>query len=254
MLFRSGARVAAGQVLVELKNPQLQRHLREIEDERELLGLRARSLESLQVVDPTAAGDLLTTREMLADVTRRRAVLLEETRQLRIVTPIAGTVIGPAIEHGHPVTRLELSGWQGTPLDSANTGAFLESGRLVCLVGDPRDVECVLTIDQQDIEFVRRGQSVTLSLAQSQGQVLTGTIEDVSQVDPLSQHGPLSDLRAVDTATALPVTTTYRARVRFSNGSPELLIRGTGRACIWVPPQSLASRVYRWLRETFRVV
>ena len=69
--------------------------------------------------------------------------------------------VGPVTSWCLSVT---LSEWSGLPFDKENLDCFLEAGTLLCLVGDPNNMEAVLVIDQGDIELVPEGQQVEIKL------------------------------------------------------------------------------------------
>ena len=74
-----------------------------------------------------------------------------------------------------PKDQTRLAAWHGTPLDSQNRGCYLETGTLVCQVGDPSRLEAMLVIDQSAVAFVRAGQQVRLRIDQGPVHIVTGT-------------------------------------------------------------------------------
>src|SRR4030042_4504585 len=45
--------------------------------------------------------------------------------------------------------------WSRTPLEPENRGCYLPKDVEFCQVGDPKQLEAILVIDQADVEFVR---------------------------------------------------------------------------------------------------
>ena len=104
-------------------------------------------------------------------------------------------------------------------------------------------------LDQRDMEFVRVGQSVRVQLEQSPGQMLSGTIREVAEID--LQVAPTELLpagsiptQADESGVQRPVSTAYQARVALDRTDTALLIGEAGQAKIYAAPLSLA-RPYR---------
>src|SRR6185436_13929961 len=73
------------------------------------------------------------------------------------------------------------SSWSGRPLDLHNVGAFLEPSTLVCRIAQPGELEAILAISQEELEFVRPDQRVDLFLASEPGTKRTSAVEHISQ-------------------------------------------------------------------------
>jgi putative peptide zinc metalloprotease protein len=156
-----------------------------------------------------------------------------------------------------PISDEVLSSWTGSPLDRQNLGANLESDTLLCLIGDPREFEATFVIEQASIEFVRPGQCARVQLDALPGNILTGRIAELSEVDlesapfELIATGLLPSRKDAQ-GNRRPIRTSYLARVELDDHDEKLLISATGRAKISVAPRSLATRVIRYLQSTFR--
>jgi putative peptide zinc metalloprotease protein len=203
------------------------------------------------------AGSAIPAAEQaLADVEERLRRREEEKLRLTLTAPVAGTVLPPRRRPATSVTG-ELPSWSGQPLDRANAGAFLETGTLFCLVGDPQSLEALLLIDQSDIALVQAKQQVRIRIEQSPDSYLTGHIEDLSQIDAdamppeLVAAGVLPLARPADGETQL-AGVFYQAKVSLAPHDAVLLPGATGRARIDVAPQSLGQRLVRYLSSTFR--
>jgi putative peptide zinc metalloprotease protein len=252
----AGTSVEKGQTIARLENLELQLEIQQLRSRLSQQRLHVQNLSSRRVTDPQAAALLPAATEGLADLERRVRQRSTDGQRLTLTAPAAGIVLPP------PRRNLQqepgaLIGWSGTPLDSENRRAFLETGTLVCLVGDPRRLQAMLMIDQAEIEFVEVGEHVTLCLDETPGEFLEGTItevaEDDSQIGPrqFEAAGPTASLSASGNSRAR--VTAYRARVEFALGEERLLLGGQGRAKIAVPSRSLGWRLYRFLSRTFRV-
>ena len=252
-----GTQVQPGDVLGELHNLELQKEVVETRGKIEEQKLRLQNLKLSQRADPQAKAQIPAAEQALADLQKRLADREENARRLTINAPVAGTVLPPAFEEDSTPAG-ELAHWSGSPLDPRNFGGFLKTGTLFCLIGDEQKMEALLIIDQGDVQFVRPGQSVRLRLEERPGEILTGTITDVAQIDlkvtprELLQHEDVPT-RINEQGRPELVSTSYQARVKFDPHAAVLSAGSTGTAKIETAPQSLAARLSRYLSRTFRM-
>src|SRR4029077_9421570 len=106
------------------------------------------------------------------------------------------------------------------PFDERNLETFLETGTLLCLVGDPSRFEAVLHVEQTDIELVRTGQRVRIMLDHLPGEVFLGTVAEVAKLDLAVMPRELSAARDLPSridqrGVSHPLDTWYQARVLF---------------------------------------
>lgn len=251
-----GRNVAAGEKLARLENLDVIKEIAQLTGQRDQQKLRVQNLERRRNQDEQAAKQLPAAVESLADLEDRLKQRLKDRSRLTLSAPIAGAVLPPRGLYQKPAPG-ELAKWSGTPLDPLNLGSYLETGTLFCLVGDPNSLEAVLVIDQADIEFVRVGQTVRLSLDQTQGQFLAGKITDVAKIDlkvtppELITGGNLPTLTD-ESGVARPLSASYQARVMLDDHPQQLLLGSSGWAKINVAPLSLGRRTYHYLSKTFR--
>ena len=256
-----GTAVRGGDVLGRLESPGLEMELARLRGQREVLQSQLQSLKSRGAQQTNRgvrdAGSAIPAAEQaLADVEDRLRRREEEKWRLTLTAPVAGTVLPPRRRH-EPSASGELPSWSGQPLDRANEDAFLETGTLFCLVGNPQSLEALLLIDQSDIALVQTQQHVRIRIEQSPGGCLTGQIEDLSQIDAdavppeFALAGMLPLARQADGETRL-AGVFYQANVSLAPDDAALLPGGTGRARIDVAPLSLGRRLVRYLSSTFR--
>jgi putative peptide zinc metalloprotease protein len=250
-----GARVAEGDPLANLESIELEQEIVALRGEVAGQETHYDNLRKLRLDDPTAAAQLPAAQEALNDLRQRLDERLEDQRRLAIVAPAAGVVLPPRRKPDESPAD-ELPDWTGGPLEPKNAGAWLETGTMLCLVGDPRRLEGLLVIDQADIDLVRRGQTVRMQLDQTPGGVITGTIDEIARLDldvappeliaagvlPLRNDGPTPRL----------ASTVYQARVKLDAHEHALLIRTSGDAKVLVDPASLGWRLWRYVSRTFR--
>ena len=111
-------------------------------------------------------------------------------------------------------------------------------------------------VNQDDINLVRVGQRVRLRWNELSGEILEGEIVELAalDLDTLSREAVVRlNLPARTTASGVvrPVGTWYQARVKLDETDAPLPRGSAGTAKILVEPQSLASRLVRWLEQTF---
>jgi len=250
-----GETIASGEPVAKLVNTELEREIARLRGERDQQKLRVENLKSRQVRDETAAAQLPPAVELLADFEQRLQQKLNDDRRLTITAPVAGTIIPP-----RPTQPTKFEGtlpfWTGTPLDQRNLGCQIETGTLLCQIGDPAQLEALLIVDQEDVEFVAPGQTVEVRLDQNPGTGLPGTIAEIAEIDlaatppELVAHAMLAT-RTDDSGLSRPVSTSYQARVTLRPTGQTVLPGETGRARIDVRRRSLGSRLVRLLRSTF---
>lgn len=252
----AGLHVEKNQTVAHLENLDLEMELTRLQGQRDRQALHLKNLRGQQGSDPAAAAQIPTAEEALADLETRLKERRQDHDRLTLTTPRAGTVLPP---HRQPPKAGpgELPNWTNTPLDPRNRGAFLETGTVVCLIGDPDQLEATLVIDQADSDLIRPGQKVQIRFAELPGESLTGTITTIGELDlkiaprELVIAGDLPS-RIDESGAPRPLSTSYQARVAFDPSQRLALRNGAiGRAKISVESQSVATRVIRYLRQTF---
>ena len=257
-----GTKVRQGDVLGRLEAPDLDMEISRLTGQRDVLqsqlqSLKARSDQQTNRGVRDAGSEIPTAEQALADIEDRLRKREEEKQRLTLTAPLAGTVLPPRRRQEDAASD-ELPFWTGQPLDPANQDAFLETGTLFCLVGDPHAFEALLVIDQSEIAFVQAGQQVQIQIDQLPGRYLLGQIEELAQIDAeavppeLVAAGRLPLTKQADGETQL-AGAFYQAKVSLAAHGYPLLPGATGRARIHVAPLSLGRRLVRYLSSTFRL-
>jgi putative peptide zinc metalloprotease protein len=254
--WRAGQFIASGQVLARLVNPDLDLEVARLTGERNRLQKRLEALESRRSHDVAAGSQIPTAREALLDAEERLAERRRDIDRLTLRAPVDGTVLPPP-SRPQATPEGSLAGWSGTPLDERNQGCFMATGDVFCLVGDPHRLEAVLVVDQSAIEFVRLGQQVEILVDQAPGQILTGRVDRIAQLDlelaprELPAHAEIA-MRTDATGERRLVEGAYQVRVALDAGDQPLLVNATGEAKVHAQPRSLANRLARFVQATFR--
>ena len=253
-----GQTVRAGDPLARLENLDLDLEVARLTAERDSQQLLLRNLEARRTADPTVAQQIPAAREALAGLSNRLEQLKSDHRRLTLTAPIDGAVLPSRRRRPPTHEAMQLARWHGGPLDSANRGCYLETGTLLCLVGDPQRFRADVVIDQSDVDRVRVGQSVRVRLDQLPGTILHGTVEEIAKIELAMPPRELTATRRLavrdDTANQTPaIDIAYQARVRLDD-APAFLTGGTaGEASVTVASETLGRRLARYLARTFRV-
>ena len=146
----------------------------------------------------------------------------------------------------------------GCRCNTKNINSFLTDDVMICQIGDPRDLEAYITIDQSDVRFVEPGQKVVLFLAQLPGQRMNSEIRDVSnermEFSPRRLSGKAGgDMATKTDATGMerPIRTSYPASAPVYDEEGIILLGTTGTAKIDAGYQTIGRRLWRYLAKTF---
>ena len=129
------------------------------------------------------------------------------------------------------------------------------------IVPDMRKLTAVLTIDQSEIEFIRRDQQVKLVSWQNQTEILESTTEEISPVKMKvvphslsSRYGGGLVTRQNSDGEDEPLSTTYMVNVPLTLESDEIIVSpgSTGIAKIRTGSQTVGARIWRLVCQTFQ--
>ena len=238
-----GKKVKAGELLVKLENQELKQEIIKLESECEEKQKHLDNLEKQRTTNADADNEIPAATKALKDARQRLTERKTVRLQLELKSPIAGTVLPPRRRNDPPPPG-ELPTWTGSPLDKENENALLESGTLICWVGNPRQLEAVSIVDQADIAMVRIGQRVALQFDSLPGEVLWGKVIEKSEIDLEVVPPELIALKKLPTVTeedgsSRPASASYQVRVS---------IEPHNRHCYYRQPVELksASPQDRW--------
>jgi putative peptide zinc metalloprotease protein len=253
---RTGQHVDKGQLLAQLSNPDVALEVAKLRGERDQQRLHLKNLDSQRLQGLIDGSQIPSATATLADLDERLKQLERDAAELALVAPRAGNVLAPPIVPRDDKKSDSLPHWTGAPLDLQNAGSYLERGALVCLIGDPNRFEAILHVDQADVELVRDGQQVRMTLDSLPGDTFWGTVVDVARLDlkvmprELAAAGDVPS-RTDERGSARPLDTWYQVRVKFEEDPARLVARVHGQAKIVVAPLSLAAQISRFVRQTF---
>lgn len=248
-----------GQLLAILGSVDLDLEIESIRGERDQYAQELENLKRLRHDDPRAGGQILEKEESLFTAQQQLAEKLRDRNRLQLRAPKDGVVLPPpwVPKRDNPDGRLPT--WAATPLEPKNVGCLLQAGTQFCLVGDPGQMEAVLVIDQDDIDFVRVGQEVEIKLDHLPYDTFKGKIEKIAaeEMDASSRRlsaksgGELSTETDPSSGVERPMSASYKASVPLADPNGEFRIGLLGSAKIHVRPQTLGQRLWRTITRTF---
>ncbi len=254
--------VQAGDVLAQLDNVDLDLEIASLEQQRDEQAARHQMLGRLRFSDPQSLAQIPQAREALRSLEEQLAKRLEDRLALTLRAPRDGWILPPPerpVEPQGAPADGRLPAWSGTPLEPKNLGCFLAARTLFCQVGDPRQLEAVLVLDQADIELISEGCLVDIKLNELPGQEFHGVIDGISQMEMQYAPAQLAGKGGGELATRTdkaghehPQSTSYQARVLLEDEGDLLRLGLGGRAKVHTANRTLAQRLWRYLSHTFR--
>ncbi|MGC6550478.1 MAG: site-2 protease family protein [Rubripirellula sp.] len=255
-----GEAVSAGDVLARLENRVIKKQWEKVEGKRKIQQTRVKSLEALRGRSRELGNELPTARSILEDLTEQASKLKGQIDSLTLVAPMDGIVLPPPILN-QPDTEDEAAlKWDGIPLDPENLGCILEKQTLLCSITNPTRFQAVLTVEENDIQFIRLEQNVKLKLSMLEDKILAGVVTDISQkgidLTPHQVDNPDAMQIGPEKTRFQQARTYYQVEVQLNEASrrSQLLVGAHGHARIQVEPQSMGQRVTRFLTSTFKPV
>jgi putative peptide zinc metalloprotease protein len=250
-----GARVQAGDLIAQLENPDKEDKKREMEVQGRVI---TSDIRVHQANDELA--ELEIARQKLTTVKEQLDEYESQLAQLRIVAPCSGTVIAPPIipEPKAEETRIQLTTWHGTPLQSRNLHCFLEERTHICSIAPDDKFQATLLVDQQDRNDIQIGDEVQLKFDHLPDKIYIGKVEKIS--DRHLEFVP--QLLSNKLGGEVPTKTDEQGRERLVSAAyqttvvlPEdasLLRSGMrGRARFHIGKRSAWDWIWRYIKTTF---
>ncbi len=254
---RPGDVVRRGDVLAVLSSPALDLEIVDLGSKLAQQRSRLEVLHSQKFDDPAARLQLGETEELIHLFEEQLALAKEKQQKLTIKADRDGLVIAaPAKPDRVPPGK--LANWSGSPLERRNLGASLEMGTPLCQIGDLKEVDAKLYVDQDYIDFVRSGQAVAIMLDSQPGRVYDTKIAvkspkpvpDVSKQIADSTGGGLPT-QASEDGTERPLSPTFAVRAPLDDSDGMMRVGLRGRAKVYTEWQTLGQRLWRYLTRTF---
>jgi putative peptide zinc metalloprotease protein len=260
VLVKPGDKVAKGQVLARLQNVELDVSIEKLKSQQEMYERQLRSLDTKAFDDQSAMARVKATRELLASTKEQLGKKLYDQRLLELKAPRDGFVMPPHEKPQPPAAMADeqLPSWHGTPLLDHNLGCQLEEGELFCQVGLPDQWRADMVIDQNDTEFVHRGQQVEILLTSLPEMLFTSKVSDIAAEKLQVASKQLSNKSGGELPTKTdeagqerPMSATYEAWADLDDSAHLLRLGLTGTAKIHAGTQTLGQRLWRYVTRTF---
>jgi putative peptide zinc metalloprotease protein len=249
---KAGDQVAPGDVIVELRNIELELQLNEHQGQRKVAEQNIKSLQ-------TQKRPILSQQEVVRQHLEQENLVRERLDKLIVRAKFPGTVIPAPDKESPPADQGRLPMWSGSALKRENQGAFVMQDDLLCYVGDPNEMEAVLYADQNDIQLLRLGQRVELKLESDRGSTYEGEVTVIgnAKVTSVSKSlasqvgGPLDTEMDPKTGMFKPISSTYQASVPLQGTKGSLRPGYRGWARVHTEPKTLGWRLWRIIARTF---
>jgi len=251
-----GDKIVVGQRIAKLSNLELQVE-REVVLGRLRQGeSRLRSLTALRSLNPDFSNRIPTERENVQGLQDRFVQVEEKLRKLDLVATRDGVFVAPRTMKKKVSNQYELAYWDGRPSEQKNQNARLEKGTLFGFVGDPCWHKGFALIQQSAVDLVKPGQSVTFQLGGAPHRKIAGEVIKVSPLENVEMSQDIRDLLASRFAYDLQMNNfefgkMYLANIQLEKSGEPILNFESAAARIKVAPQSLGSRLLRYLNRTF---
>jgi len=259
----AGSVVKKGQTLAKLDNLDIQLETVRLKGElsvleEEITHLHFERNQSRGEAARRANNELLAAEERKSSALERLNQQEEDLARLTLSAPRAGYVFAPPFKSGQATVEGLLPTWSGSPLQEKNVGAMLQTSELFCQIGDTKEMEAVLAIDQSDRNFVATGQTVEIIINHLPDKTFDSAIEQIATTEMTDPPVRLTDRAGGELMTETGprgreqlMSTTYQARVLLDDPEHLLRVGLRGQAKIHTAPRTLGSRVWRLITETF---
>ena len=256
---RPGDAVKSGDVILVLDNPKLRWEAQSLRGHRDEAAQSLADLRRAQFSDPAAVDQVEQAVETLASAEKQLADKQAEVDRLTVVAPRDGVVI-PVPQKVDKTAHAEgrLPGWSGSPFDEKNLTAWFQPTDLLCQVGDPKDLEAVLIVDQTYIGLVKPDHAVRILLEAQTGRAFDTKVGEISPsemklVSPAltTQHQGRLEAKSDPSGMMKPLSTSFQARAPLGDAVDAAQVGMQGQARIYTGWQSVRARLYRYLAKTF---
>ncbi len=253
-------RIAAGDPILELDNPDLEFELAELAGQTGVARAGLRSAIQISNFDAKYSSEVDSAQARLVSTTNLATQRRKDLDNLLVCAPISGVLIAADYVPKPKDDDGKLHHWYGRVLEPNHVGAFLLEGTTVGqIVPEENQLEAILAIDQSDIEFVGPSQPVEIWVRQAPGLTLNSTIQQVSGVEMKAVPRCLAEKFGGDLATTTgpddserPTSSTYRVSVRIADPTKTIVAGSSGSAKIRVGYRTLGQLLWRLVCKTVR--
>jgi putative peptide zinc metalloprotease protein len=211
-----------------------------------------------------AAKELPEVEMRLEALREQLAEKKEDEARLLLVARVDGTVMPAPEETAQPSEEGDLKKWAGSALNHKNMGAFLKPPALYCQIGDPTKMEAILYVDQDDIEYIRPEQVLSIRLDEIPYRTFRwradGSPLTIQEVGPEVKYTPRQvssrtggELMTKQDSTGVerPLNKSYQALCYLDDPDAKLVQGLRGTAKVYADWQPIGMRIWRYITRTF---
>jgi putative peptide zinc metalloprotease protein len=247
-----GTEVKSGEVVVGLRNPELELALAVQEGIVRERRVRLEQLRTLQSVSPTAARTLPTAMAELADAEAQLAEHKSMVEALTVRAPAAGRILAAPDQVAQQLADGTLRPWSGSPLDGRTRGAWIEPGTPLAIIAAGEEQVAWAGVEQADVPAVEVGQPVRLIADQQPMEILTGRVREVARRARSNNSDAVRGSRRVD--DTLDDAWYHVVQIELDAAAAPLLPGARGIAKIATYESTVGELVLNEVRRTFQRV
>ncbi len=248
--------VEAGNVVGLIDQPELQQRQQQTEAKLKNLQERAKRLVLRFEQSPTVASDLQLLKNEMQILETQLKSLETERQGLTLTAPLTGMVRPFPLPPQQSPAQLGLPTMPGSLFEPANKDALVRRGQPIMAVEGPQR-KLVSYLGEKDVEFLAVGQTATLRFDAVPGQLYSGTISEIIEIDAQldSSETEFSGLETfVDqTGDTKTLQTPYRVIIAVDALPTAIPIGSGGRARVSIPMKTVSQKVWflldRWWLE-----
>ena len=181
-------------------------------------------------------------------------------RLLQVSASVSGVLVPPSYSAPQESENGELPTWFGYPSEKRNVGCYLTSSTVIGrIVPNQTQLEAILVVDQNDIEFVSRGQEVELFIDTVPWKTIDAVVGSISTTKLKSLPKSLSSRFGGDVIVSqnsrgeeAPQSASFQVSVPFDDQQRIVLDGCTGHAKIRSGTRTVGNRIWRLVQQTFR--
>ncbi|HEX6960957.1 MAG TPA: HlyD family efflux transporter periplasmic adaptor subunit, partial [Lacipirellula sp.] len=247
-----GSEVKAGDVIAQLRNPELELALAEQQGAVREQRARLEQLRTLQATLPAALRMIPTAKAELADAEAQLAERQAMVQSLTIRAGIGGRLRAPPRRTLERQEARSLRPWNGEPLDERNLGAWIEPGTPLAVIATGDEQIAWAGVEQADVPEVAAGQSVRIAADQLSMPIIEGRVLEVAR----RARSNASDERRIadEGESALGGGWYHVVQIELDEPQATLLPGARGVAKIATYDSTVGELVLNELRRTFRRV
>jgi putative peptide zinc metalloprotease protein len=257
---RPGEPVREGETIAKLDNVDLAVQEAKYQNEYDLAKVRLKTMKQQINSAPKQDSMLLAQEEVLASAANLLQQVQSKRAQLLVRSPRDGIIIEPPSK---PVAKAaiaegQLPSWSGNPFASVNSQAFYSEGDVLCVVGEPTEMEAVIVVDQSDVDLIKIGDEVELMLDSARLNSVTGKISRIAESEMKEtpenlaiQSGGQLNTAQDESGKVRPISTSYQATVPLDPRHVPFRSSYRGKARVHLEWRSLGWRFYRFCLKTF---